>query len=131
MSRKRPKEEKVMEIIKRIVSSRLMVDSLEKLYFFVLEELKKEDKEYSISPQRIKKIVMKMDEINIKVKTRESASIRKINECPVCKSSLEEIKTKNLANKDVVIGYKCSKCGYISDLKSFAPMRYVFLKKIN
>ncbi|MCS7123641.1 MAG: hypothetical protein RMJ17_03680 [Candidatus Aenigmarchaeota archaeon] len=126
MNKKIPKIEKVKEAIRRVIYSRLRVESLEELCNLVLRELKREDVNYRISPNRIKKVVLQMKEIKIEAKTKRLKNIEKIEKCPICKSNLIEIKTKNLLKKDIVIGYKCEKCGYKSDLKSFTPMEYIF-----
>jgi len=36
---------------------------------------------------------------------------------------------KNLLNKEIVIGYRCTNCAYESDLEAFVPMKYIFLIK--
>ncbi len=127
--RKIPSEEKVKEEIKQVLMRRLKVESQEELCELVLRRLRKEDKNYTLSPMRVKRIALLIPEIEVKAKTKKAVKLRKIEKCPICESQINEIKVKNLLNKDIVIGYKCTKCGYESDLEAFMPMKYIFIWK--
>ncbi|MEM5766566.1 MAG: hypothetical protein QXD43_03365 [Candidatus Aenigmatarchaeota archaeon] len=118
-----------MEKIREIVGSRLKVESQEELADLVLKKLKKEDKNYSLSPIRVKRIALKIPEIEIKAKTKKTLKLSKIEKCPICECKIEPIKIKNLVNKEIIIGYRCSNCGYQSDLEAFMPMKYIFILK--
>ncbi|MEM5829566.1 MAG: hypothetical protein QW040_02610 [Candidatus Aenigmatarchaeota archaeon] len=128
-SRKIAEESKVMEAIKEILRRRLKVESQEELATLVLRKLKKEDKSYTLSPIRVKRIALKIPEIEVKAKTKKTLKLPKIEKCPICESKIKPIKIKNLANQEITIGYKCSSCGYQSDLEAFMPMKYAFLLK--
>ena len=128
-ARKIPSKEKVQELIKEVVKRRLRVDSQYELALLVLRKLKKEDKEYTLSPSRAKRIALTIPEIEVRAKTKKSSLLKKIEECPVCKSEIKPVKIKNLLGKKIVVGYKCSKCGYESSLEAFMPMEYIFIFK--
>ena len=127
--RKIAEESKVMEAIREIVGKRLKVESQEELAELVLRKLKKEDKSYSLSPIRVKRIALKIPEIEVKAKTKKALKLPKIDKCPICESEIKPVKIKNLVNKEIVVGYKCSSCGYESDLEAFMPMKYIFILK--
>ena len=127
MDRKIPSKEMVANIMKRVLSSRKIVESQEELASLVEKELKKIDKDYVVGATRVKRIALEISEIEVKAKTKKSIGLQKIEKCPVCDSNINEIKVKNLLGKDIVIGYKCSKCGYESDLEAFLPMKYIFI----
>ena len=129
MDRKISPKEKVRKLIRKVVFSRKKIESQEDLAELVLRYLKKEDKNYTLSPTRAKRIALEIPEIEVKAKTKKSISLRKIDRCPICESEVKEIKAKNLLNKEIVIGYKCTKCGYESDLEAFMPMKYLFVWK--
>jgi len=57
----------------------------------------------------------------------EGIKLQKIESCPVCDGGIEHVKVKNLANKRIPIGYRCTSCGYQSDLEAFMPMKYSFI----
>ncbi len=129
MDRKIPPKQKVVEAIKKVMRERLKISSQEELARLALRVLRKENKEYTLTPTRAKRIALEIEEIEVKAKTRKSLNLVKIDKCPICESEIKEIKAKNLLNKEIVIGYKCTKCGYESDLEAFMPMKYIFILK--
>ena len=127
--RKIPTKEKVVEEIKQVLNRRLKVESQEELARLVLKRLIKEDKNYTLSPTRVKRIALTIPEVEVKAKTKKTVKLQKITSCPVCESKIEPLKVKNLLNKEIVIGYRCTDCGYESDLEAFMPMKYIFILK--
>ncbi|MEM5853089.1 MAG: hypothetical protein QXG39_00425 [Candidatus Aenigmatarchaeota archaeon] len=122
-------ESKVIEAIRDVLRKRLKVESQEELAELVLRKLKKENKDYTLSPIRVKRIALKIPEVEVKAKTKKTLKLPKIEKCPICESGIEPVKVKNLMNKEIIIGYKCTSCGYQSDLEAFMPMKYIFLLK--
>jgi len=126
---KRVKRERLIEEIKYILSTRFKVESQHELTGLILKRLKKEDKSYTLSPTRVKRVALDIPEIEVKAKTKKNVKLQKITVCPVCESKIEPLKVKNLMKKDIIIGYRCTKCGYESDLEAFMPMKYIFIWK--
>lgn len=124
-----PSAEKVSEEIKNIVKKRLEVESQEDLAALVVRKLRKENKIFSLSPIRAKRIALTIPEIEVKAKTKKNHTLVSISACPVCESAISPIEVKNLANRKIVVGWKCSRCKYESDLEAFLPMKYIFLYK--
>jgi hypothetical protein len=122
-------KEKVVELIKKVLKARIKIESQEELCKLVLRELKKEDKDFTLSPTRVKRIALEIPEVEVKAKTKRKLGLLKIEKCPICDSPVEPIKVKNLLNKEIVIGYRCTNCAYQSDLEAFVPMKYIFLAK--
>jgi lipopolysaccharide biosynthesis regulator YciM len=127
--RKIASDSKIIEEIKEVLSRRFKVKSQEELCQLVLRRLRKEDKNYSLSPMRTKRMALKIPSVEVKAKTKKTPRLQKIERCPICESSIEPIEVKNLLNKKIVIGYRCTNCGYESDLEAFMPMKYIFLWK--
>jgi transposase-like protein len=127
--RKIPPKEIVVDTIKKVLSSRKIVESQEELALLVEKELKKINKDYVARPTRVKRVALEIQEIEVKAKTKKSIGLQKIDKCPICGSEVKEMKVKNLLGKEIVVGYKCSKCGYESDLEAFLPMKYIFVWK--
>lgn len=125
--RKIPGKSRVMEEIKQVLARRMEVDSQEELCGIVLNRLKKENKKYTLSPIRVKRIALSIPEVEVKAKTKKSVKLQKIDKCPICGSAIEPLKIKNLLNKRITIGYRCTKCAYESDLEAFMPMKYKFI----
>jgi hypothetical protein len=124
-----PSTAKVSEEIRTIVRRRLEVDSQEDLAALALRKLKKENKLFSLSPIRAKRIALGIPEIEVKAKTKKNHTLVSITSCPVCESAINPIEVMNLANRKIVVGWKCTKCRYESDLEAFVPMKYSFVWK--
>ena len=127
--KKIPPKDKVSGAIKNILLTHLKVESQEELARHALRLLKKEDKNYTLSPIRAKRIALGISEIEVKAKTKKTVKLQDINNCPVCESDIMPLTVKNLLNRDISIGYRCVSCGYESDLEAFMPMKYAFLWK--
>ena len=122
--KKIPSKGKVSEAIKNILITHLKVESQEELAQHTLRLLKKEDKDYTLSPIRAKRIALVIPEIEVKAKTKKTVKLQDIKNCPVCESGIKPLTVKNLLNKYIAIGYRCVSCGYESDLEAFMPMKY-------
>lgn len=127
--RKIPSEEKIKDGIEHVLKIRSRIESQERLASLVLKRLKKEDKNYSLTPIRVKRIALKIPGIEVKAKTKKNHKLQKIEKCPVCESNIKPINVKNLLNREISIGYRCTSCGYESDLEAFVPMKYIFIWK--
>jgi len=128
-TRKIPRIDLVIHEIKEVMKKRKLVQSQEDLSYFVLNKLKKIDKDFVLSSQRIKNLVIKIPDIEIKAKTKRIPKMTKLETCPICKKKIDKIYGKNLLDKKIHIGYICKRCGYITDLKAFMPMKYIFIWK--
>lgn len=124
---KKASSEKLETILRRIMSTRFKVNSQEELTSLVLKQLWKEDKNYSVSPLRLKRIALSIPEIQVTAKIKHVPKIKDIDSCPICDSKLEPLTIRNLLNKNVKVGYKCVECNYESTLDAFMPMKYSFL----
>jgi len=121
--------DRVAETIKEALKARFKIESQEELCRLVLKKLRKEDKNYTLSPIRVKRIALNTSGIEVKAKTKKMLGLQHIEKCPICESAIEPFRVKNLLNKDIVVGYRCTDCAYESDLEAFMPMKYSFLWK--
>jgi hypothetical protein len=127
--RRIPAKTKVSDEIKNVLQRRFKVESQEELASLVIKKLRKEDKMFSLSPIRAKRIALTIPEIEVKAKTKKNHTLVSISACPVCESAISPIEVMNLANKKIIVGWKCNKCKYESDLEAFVPMKYSFVYK--
>ncbi len=129
MGVKIPNSELVKRIIFYSMKKRGVIHSQDELSEIVKRELKKINKKFTITPHRVRKIALQIENMEIKVKTKKSKK-SKPKKCPVCENKLKPIYAKNLLNKRITVGFRCKVCGYHADEKFFAPMKYEF-KLIN
>ena len=125
--RKIPPEDMVLSIMKEVLQRRRVITTLTELWSIVLMNLKKINRRFVISSQRVKHVVAKVPGIQVKAKTRVSK--KKLDFCPVCDSKFSEIYGRNLVGKRIHTGYRCKKCGYKAGVKMSVPMKYTFVRK--
>lgn len=125
-----PNSELVERIIYYAMKRRGIVHTQDELAEIVEKELKKLNRSFAITPHRVRKIALKIENMEIRVKTKKSLK-SKPKDCPVCENKLSPIQAKNLLNQKITVGFRCSLCGYHASEKFFAPMKYEFklLKK--
>ncbi len=124
-----PSLDKVTEIVKKIMEDRKTVETLRELREITVSELRKSNKEYVITPKRLKGVVRSIKKIQIKAKTKRSSKITLIKKCPLCNSLISDTYATNLMGKRVRLGYKCKKCGFKTTSRAIMPMRYTFIWK--
>ncbi|HDI02698.1 MAG TPA: hypothetical protein ENF95_01025 [Candidatus Aenigmarchaeota archaeon] len=130
MGGKIPNPELVKRIIYYAMKKRGVVHTQDELAEIVRKELQKLNKKFTITPHRVRKIALQIENMEVTVKTKKSNK-PKPKKCPVCGSKLKPIYAKNLLGEKVTVGFKCNICHYHADEKMFAPMKYEFrlLKK--
>ncbi|MBI2084388.1 MAG: hypothetical protein HYT70_02145 [Candidatus Aenigmarchaeota archaeon] len=129
MDKKFPSKAKLRDVVKNVLSSHLKVSSQEELMRLVSKRLRVENKNFVVSPTRVKRTALEMPEVEVKAKTKKAVKLQKISNCPVCHSKIQPLEVKNLLDRNVLIGYSCTGCKYQSDLEAFMPMKYAFLWK--
>lgn len=125
--RKIPNKGLIADEIKKVLERRLKVESQEDMCALVLKRLKRIDKSYTLSPMRAKRVALSVPQVDVKAKTKKTPKMKRIDKCPICESPIAPLKVKNLLNKQITIGYKCTACRYESDLEAFMPMKYIFI----
>ena len=125
-----PSDDKVEKAVKKVFSKYYSVSSQHKLKKLVEKEFKTKNKQYQVSEQRLRNIVLKSGLINIEIHSREGDPNKILNRCPVCNNSLQRVKNLTIWGGKVTIELRCSKCGYWTGKKKRIPTKYVFhLKK--
>jgi hypothetical protein len=128
-NRRIPSKEKVIAAITQVLLLRQKVESQDELCGLVLKLLRKEDKKYTLSSIRVKRIALLIPEVEVKAKTKKTVRLQKIDKCPICGSPIRPLEIRNLVGKKITIGYRCTRCAYESDLEAFMPMKYSFFWK--
>lgn len=116
----------VEKIIREIFEKFAVFETQQSLLKEVKEKLKKIDKNLTIGPKRLRKILYEMKIVKIKVKLKKGKV--KTLKCPICGSDFEKLETINLKNEKVVIGYRCPKCKFKIKKGGYVPFKYTFVK---
>ncbi len=125
-----PSDEKVKKAVKKVFLKYYSVSSQHKLKSLVEKELKTKNKQFHVSEQRLRNIVLKSGLVDIEIHSREGDPHKILNRCPVCNNPLQRVKNLTIWGGKVTIEFRCPKCGYWTGKKKRIPTRYVFhLKK--
>ncbi len=122
-----PPNREIKEALVKVLKKYREISSQSLLKKLVLDELRKIDKYYVVSDERIRKIASQINEIKIEMLKRKSR--REANKCYICGRELETVKVKNLFGEEVPLGKKCKTCGLVLERADLAPKKYIFVYK--
>jgi len=117
-----PKKDIVKFIIREALQNK-KVRSQTELVNLMKEKLRKGDRNYTISGERLRKIASDTPEIRIRIHTKHGSIPKR---CPSCSKGLKKLYSKNLSGKNILVGLKCSRCAYRGHENKWVPMRYEF-----
>ncbi|MFW6040373.1 MAG: hypothetical protein ACOC85_00880 [Thermoplasmatota archaeon] len=121
-----PDEEQIRDALKIVMRRRKGIGSLRKLREQVIKELKVEDPEFTVSPERLRKIAANTEFIKIQIDARQGTKRNLKGKCPVCNGRLKMTKNETIFGGTVTLGYRCVNCPYWTTLKRRIPTRYRF-----
>lgn len=115
-------QDAVLTVLKRSGS----VGSLGRLTELVADELGRRDPQNRVGPERLRRLVVRMDHVRTTIHTRrgENRTLRKT--CPVCGAPLETVRNRTLDGGAVDLQAKCTECDYWTGRERRVPVRYVF-----
>ena len=129
MAYRMPSDTEVIEAIKDALQRHGVINSQKKLTELVLVELHRHDSEYSVSEERIRKLVIEHGLAGMEMRCRETAKKSSAGSCPVCGGRTERIKNLTVYGGTVTSGYKYRTCGYWTGLQRRVPVLYIFTPK--
>ncbi len=125
-----PSDEKIIEVVTKVLKKYRTVSSQHRLKELVENELKTKNDEFHVSGSRIRNLVLKSGLVRIEIHSREGDPNKVLSRCPVCNNSLKRVKNLTIWGGEVTIEFRCSNCGYWTGKKKRIPTLYVFhLKK--
>jgi hypothetical protein len=117
-----PKRDVVELLIRESLKDR-KARSQRELAGMVKSKLMKIDSDYAITEKRARSIAMGMDSVRMSVFTRTG---RKPEACPVCRSEIREVYSKDLRGRKILLKAECRKCEYSGQGNKWIPSRYEF-----
>jgi hypothetical protein len=129
MAYRMPSDTEVIEAIKDALQRHGVVNTQKKLTELVLVELHRHDPDYSVSEERMRRLVIDHGLASIDIRCRETVKRSSAGACPVCGGRTERIKNLTVYGGTVTSGYRCKTCGYWTGLKKRVPVLYIFTPK--
>jgi hypothetical protein len=126
MPYKIPPKELVLEEMLKILTESKIINSQKRFQHILIKQIKKVDASYELTPQRVRRLAAKSNEMVLEIHCREGLEKSESLTCPVCGTKMVSTKNKTLYDWEVVVGYKCDVCGYWTGTKRRIPIRYVF-----
>ncbi|MBN1540319.1 MAG: hypothetical protein JW939_09265 [Candidatus Thermoplasmatota archaeon] len=122
-----PKEEVVISVVRAILGEAMTIRSQTLFHRLVMTKLKEQDGgRFKLSPRRLRRISAKLDDVYLVIHCREGGSRSRRTRCPVCGTSMQDIKNSTLYGWTVSTGKFCPVCHYWTGTRERIPTRYVF-----
>ena len=121
-----PSIEEVEHSISAVLRREKKLPSESRFLSLVRRELKRKDKEYTISHERLRRVALRSGLCKVTIHTREAPGRRPMARCPVCNTHINPVKNETIFGGSVTLGYECPFCGYWTGMKRRVPQRYVF-----
>lgn len=128
MSLNIPSDERVEDAIFVVMYGNRAVESQRLLADLVRKELNKGLERFNISDERIRKIAINRDLVNVTISYNEAKG-EMPSECPVCGNKIIEVKNSTLDGDTAVISRRCTKCPYSIGQVKRVPGKYVFTRR--
>lgn len=126
MGYKLPSVEEVERAIASILRREKKLPSESRFLSLVRRELKRRDKDYTVSHERLRRVALRSGLCKVTIHTRRSDSRRPIYRCPVCGTTVKRVKNQTIYGGTVTLGYECPFCGFSTGISRRVPQRYVF-----
>lgn len=123
-----PTDDRVVESLRRILTTRPTVDSQRKLKQLVERDLKG-DERYRVGEPRLRLLAIESGLINLEIRCRDTQEMRSLVKCPVCGSRPRKVRNMTVFGGTVTLGYRCDRCKYWTGLKRRVPTRYIFTRR--
>lgn len=126
MAYRLPSNEEVEHAVSAVLRREKKLPSESRFLSLVRRELKRKDKDYTISHERLRRVALRSGLCKVTIHTRVVPTRRPMARCPVCNTRVTPVKNQTIFGGSVTLGYECSFCGYWTGMKRRVPQRYVF-----
>ena len=117
----------VEEAVTSVLRRARRVHSLGRLHGLVKDELRNMDDEYTVSRERLRRLVLSSNLAKVEIEARDDEEDEDFpGECPVCSSPMKNVKNETLYGWEVTLQRKCTVCPYWSGKSRRVPTLYVF-----
>jgi len=123
-----PDDERLERAILAVLKKEGHIRSQAEMTGFVVNELRKEDPEYRVSGERIRRIAIERNilRVDIDYNLQDDRSLPDV--CPVCGYPMAAISNSTLDGRESDVGRQCTRCPYQTGPKRKTPGRYAFSK---
>lgn len=121
-----PSDDTILAAVRKVFKKYHTVTSQHKLKKFVEKELHTKKKQFHVSEQRLRMLVLNSGLASAEIRTREGDPDKILHKCPVCGGSLQRVKNQTIYGGEVTLEFRCDMCGYWTGKKKKIPTLYIF-----
>lgn len=121
-----PSDDEILGAVRKVFEKYHTVTSQHKLKKLVEKELHIKKKQFHVSEQRVRMLVLNSGMAQVEIRTREGNPDKILHRCPVCGGALQRVKNQTIYGGEVTLEFRCDMCGYWTGKKKKIPTLYVF-----
>jgi hypothetical protein len=126
MTYRKPDDDRLAAAIRTVIKKNRQIVSQNAMTGLVLKELRKEDENYRVSGERIRRVAVERGILRIGIEYNEHGDASSPDICPVCGYPMESVSNSTLDDREADVGQRCTKCPYQTGLRRRTPGRYTF-----
>ena len=124
-----PSDDDILRAVEKVFRKYHTVTSQHKLKKLVEKELQTKKKQYHVSEQRLRALVITNGLSQVEIRTRDGDPDKILHKCPVCCGPLQRVKNQTIYGGQVTLELRCDICGYWTGKKKKIPTLYIFHPK--
>src|SRR3972149_9444413 len=115
-----PNDERVMEALRRVFSTRQLVVSQRRLKVLVEKDLRGQER-YKVGQPRLRVLAVDSGLVDLEIRCRDTDEMRSLVKCPVCGARLKKVRNMTVFGGTVTLGYRCERCRDWTGLQRRGP----------
>lgn len=119
-------DEAVRAAAQRVLARERSVQTQARLGRLVEEELRQKDGNFSVTPDRVRRLIATSPFARVEYRTRRGPRGKVLSQCPICGSGLSRVKNQTLFGGEVTLVLRCPTCGYWTGKEKRVPTYYMF-----
>lgn len=118
-----------MAALATVFAGRERVETQRRLRELVERELGRRRPGARVGGERVRLLALRSGLVRVETRTKTRDGIGGIERCPVCAARLRKVRNRTLRGGQVLVGLRCSTCGYRTGRSLEVPSRYVFHRR--
>ena len=123
-----PSDDQIADAVFAVMYRNAQVTSQNEMVRLVTNELNKRGGEFRISGERIRRVALNRDILQITIDyNKRDGELPSV--CPVCRNEMSKVMNMTLDGDAIEVSRKCTVCPYTVGTKNRVPGRYTFTRK--
>lgn len=123
------RDEEVVAALATVFARHDKVETQRRLREMVAKELARRRPGARVSGERARVLAVRSGLVRLETRTKVGDGIQGVTQCPVCGAKVRKVRNRTLTGGQVLVGLRCSSCGYRAGQKLAVPTKYVFHRR--